>query len=229
VDDLAAPSCAGEPVDNLRVLAESLHLLRDTHTQPVEIVMSETVKKAENKNDAANSIAGVTPIEAPGDFTPLSTNALIYKPDDCHTHAVQGMLLGRLQMPPVGGEREWDVYVLRATKPTIGVDREGKVHAVKAGDEIRVPVTHVLDSDAKMQAISGSTEWTAEVYLKPTQKISIGGGKTLWQYDARMGKPRVRTPEEKMYNLTKIQGMATAAGQLPASANGQQASPPPPF
>jgi hypothetical protein len=181
-------------------------------------------KKPESKT---NDTAMPQPFEAPADFTPLSTNALIYKPDECHTHAVQGFLLGRLTMPPVGGEREWDVLVLRATKPTIGCDREGKVHTVKAGDEIRIPVTHVLDSDAKLQAISQSTEWTAEVYLKPITKISIGGGKTLWQYDARMGKPRQRSTEEKMYNLTKLPGMGTAvAGQL---GNGQAASPPPPF
>lgn len=218
-------------MDKLRALAGSLHLRRGQHTQTVEIETIMTDATASKKNEPGkNDTAMPQPISAPEDFMPLSTNALIYKPDDCHTHAVQGFLLSRIQMPPVGGEREWDVFVLRATKPTIGVDREGKVHAVKPGDEIRVPVTHVLDSDAKITAISGSTDWTAEVYLKPTQKIAIGGGKNLWQYDARMGKPRARTAEEKMYNLTKIQGMAGAsAGQLPAGNGQATAAPSPPF
>jgi hypothetical protein len=64
----------------------------------------------------------------------------------------------------------------------VGLDREAKVHAVKPGDEVLLPVTHVLDSDLKLEVVSKSAELTAELYVKPTQKISIGGGQILWQY-----------------------------------------------
>lgn len=188
--------------------------------------MSET--KTATKDVKPVDPKSIPSAAAPEDFTPLSTNALIYKPDSCNSHAVKGLLLGRVEMPPVGGEREWAAFVFRATAPGIAEDREGNIQAFKTGDEVRVPETHVLASDTRFMAIAGSPEWTAEVYLKPTTKISIGGGKTLWQYDARMGKPRHRTSDEKMYNLTKIPGMAGAPG-LPAHANGASAEVAPPF
>jgi hypothetical protein len=194
------------------------------------IINMSTDKKTETKAVDSKPVDPKSVVSAapPEDFTPLSSNALIYKPESCNSHAVKGFLLGRVEMPPVGGEREWAAYVLRATAPGIAEDREGNILAFKAGDEIRVPETHVLSSDARFTAIAGSPEWTAEVYLKPTTKISIGGGKTLWQYDARMGQPRQRKGDEKMYNLTKIVGGATAAG-LPAHNGTAAALPPPPF
>jgi len=161
------------------------------------------------------------PITAPvGDgFVPLASNRLIYKAEQCHTHALQGFLLARLEMPPVGGEREWGAYVIRATQPSIALDREGKVHPVKAGDEVLLPATHVLDSDPKIQVVAKSPEWTAEVFIKPSGKISIGGGQTLWQYQSSMKPPRKRDREEAMFNLTSaIGGNPQVAGQ-----NGQAA------
>lgn len=192
--------------------------------------MSTDAKKDPKAADVkAVDPKSVASAEAPSDFMPLSTNALIYKPDECHTHAVRGFLLGRIDMPPVGGEREWAAFVIRATAPGIAVDRESNIQAFKAGDEVRVPETHVLASDTKITAIAGSAEWTAEVYLKPTVKIGIGGGKTLWQYDARMGKPRARTAEEKMYNLTKIAGMGGPVPSVGAQNGAAAAALPPPF
>lgn len=185
-------------------------------------------KKNEPKNETTKPGELPAPFEAPAEFVSLSTNALVYKPDLCKTHPVQGYLLGRVMMPPVGGDREWECLVLRTTKPTIGCDRDDNVLPVKAGDEIRIPVTHQLQQDAKIAGIAGSTHWTAELFLKPKEKISIGGGKTMWTYDARMSpKVRERTQEEKMYNLDRVQGMA--AGQLPAANGAATASPPPPF
>ena len=187
--------------------------------------------EAKSKTEAAKPVdpKSIVSAAAPEDFTPLSTNALMYKPDSCNTHAVKGLLLGRVEMPPVGGEREWGAFVFKATAPGIAEDREGNIQAFKAGDEVRVPETHVLASDTRFMAIANSPEWTAEVYLKPTTKISIGGGKTLWQYDARMGKPRQRSAEEKMYNLTKIPGMGGPAAGLPAQNGAVAALPPPPY
>ena len=157
------------------------------------------------------------PIAEPGDgFIPLSSNRLIYKPDLCGTHPVRGFLLARLEMPPVGGDRDWAGYVVRLTAPTVGVDREGNKQPLQRGEEILIPETHVLASDPKIQVIAKSPDYTAEIWLKPSRKMKIGGGQELWLYDARMSKPRKRDDEEKMFNL----GAAIGAPQLPAS-NGQ--------
>ncbi len=183
------------------------------------------------KNDPKASILKAdglpAPLSAPvgKDIMFLATNVPVYRPDHCSDYGIQGWLLGVHEMPPVGGEREWKCFVFRATQPTIGMDRDSKKVPVMPGEEIWVPITHVLEQDPILKAIANHPTKTQEVFLKPTKKVAIGGGQTLWQYQsAVIGDIRGRTDHEKLLVAQTV----AAAPQL-AQANGSSAVVPPPF
>lgn len=152
----------------------------------------------------------------------LSTDRAVYSHDECHTHGVQGFILARLEMPPVGGSRPWNALLIKTTQPTIGLDRAGKKIAVAAGEQILMPTTYSLDHDPVIAKLADNPDWVGEFFLLPKEKIDIGGGKSMWTFKAQLiGDAARRTQEQKLYLAP------TAPAQLPA--NGQAAAPPPPF
>lgn len=187
----------------------------------------------DTKNDPKNQVLKADGLPAPlaapvgKDIMYLATNVPVYRPDHCSEYGIQGWLLGVHEMPPVGGEREWKCFVFRATHPTIGMDRDGKKIAVMVGEEVWLPVTHVLENDPILKAIANHPTKTQEVFIKPTKKIAIGGGQTLWQFQsAVIGDIRNRTDHEKLL----VAQTAAANPQLAAgAANGAGAAIPPPF
>lgn len=156
----------------------------------------------------------------------LATNRLIYKPDTCKDYGIQGVILAMLEMPPVGGEREWDALVIRATQPSVGIDRDGTMKAVQPGDQVLLPTVYSLEHDPVIAKLANNLEWCGEFFFKPKSKVSIGGGKQMWNYQASLiGDPMRRNEEQKLYVQLPAQSIA---GQLGAG-NGASASPPPPF
>jgi hypothetical protein len=156
----------------------------------------------------------------------LATNRAIYKHDDCNTHPVQGWILARLQMPAVGGDREWDCLLMRVTQPTIGKNREGDTVAVNPGDQILIPTNYTLDHDPVIARLADHPELIGQFYFKPLKKIPIGGGKTMWTFDAKLiGEPRKRSEEQRLYLALPPAAALPQFGGNGATAN----SPPPPF
>lgn len=184
------------------------------------------------KNDKATATAPAAAGSMPAPITAavtegrktldLSTDRAVYSHDECHTHGVQGFILARLEMPPVGGSRPWSALLIKCTQPTIGLDREGKKVAVAAGAQLLMPTTYSLDNDPVIAKLADNPDWIGEFFLMPKEKIDIGGGKSMWTFKAQLiGDATKRTQEQKLY-------AQSAPAQLPA--NGQQnVAPPPPF
>jgi hypothetical protein len=95
-----------------------------------------------------------------------------------------GFLVDLLDMPPIDagkdGQRDWQAFVVLLTHDCIGVDREGEVIDVKAGEELVVPATYQIQHALKRFA--KDPEAMHQLAIQPKKKIPLGGGKTFWTY-----------------------------------------------
>lgn len=114
----------------------------------------------------------------------LSLDRHIYQADKCKEFALVGYVIDLLDMPKIkmgrDEERDWTAFCFLTTHPTKGVDREDNIVDVKAETEIIIPATFQLHTALRRFAADPSA--MHEVGLQPTNKIDLGGGKTLWQY-----------------------------------------------
>jgi hypothetical protein len=140
----------------------------------------------------------------------VASDRMVYKPEQCHTHPVQGLLLGRQELP---GDPPWAAFIIRLTQPTIAVDRNDKVIAIAAGEEIYLPETNRLEGLRRAAANPGEV---FEVWVKPHEKIKLGGGRELWIYKVQVNKKsQPRTGDMKMFvggQQPAQLGMGDAAG-----------------
>lgn len=147
--------------------------------------------KADTKNvptDAEIRAAAIAKDDA--EFVTIITQRYMYNAEACMEVALVGYLLNRLPMPPIKG-RSWDAFLVRTTRPTKAVDRDGNVVEVNPGDEVLIPATFTLAT--VMNKASTNPDACYEVRIKPTKKIDIGGGHEMWEYDlAAKPNPRKR-------------------------------------
>lgn len=144
--------------------------------------------KASTKNTGGSAAPAAS---APGDvpsaleaappkgWVEAVSDRLVYKPDACHSKAIQGILMARVELPEGPNGDPWFAYIVRCTQPTLGVDREDKVHEVPAGAEILLPETFRL-ADLKKAAENLAIAW--EVWIKPKNQVPLGQGKKMWVY-----------------------------------------------
>jgi hypothetical protein len=129
-------------------------------------------------------------------FTKIETERYMYNPDKTRESGktlrpLIGYLLNHNPMPPMD-DRDWEAYVISTTAPTWGLNREKEIVDVPAGREMLIPATHQL-TQFLLKAAS-HPESVFEMYIMPSKKIDIGGGKKMWTYelgyDKKSFKPR---------------------------------------
>ncbi len=147
--------------------------------------------KTDSKNaptDADIRAAAIAKDDA--EFVKIVTQRYMYNAEACKEFALCGFLLNRLPMPPIKN-RNWDAFLIRATRPTKAVDRDGNVVDVGVGEEVLIPATFTLASIMSKAATNADACY--EVKIQPTKKIDIGGGQEMWEYDlAAKPNPRKR-------------------------------------
>jgi len=104
----------------------------------------------------------------------------MYKVEMCRKKPLIGYLINRLAMPPING-RAWDAFLVRATEPTLGVDRDGNVQELGVGSEVLIPATYELAQFFSRAASSPTNVF--EVFIGADKKIPIGGGQTMWTFE----------------------------------------------
>jgi len=148
------------------------------------------------------------------EFVEIITQRYMYNAELCKEVPLTGYLLNRLPMPPIKN-RNWDAFLVRVTRPTKAVDRDGNVVEVAVGREVLIPATFTLHS--VMSKASQNPDACYEVRIQPTNKIDIGGGQEMWEYSlAAKPNPRKRSTF----------GLAAVLGQdLPQLTAGDNDSP----
>lgn len=124
------------------------------------------------------------------EFVEIITQRYMYNAEMCKEVPLTGYLLNRLPMPPIKN-RNWDAFLIRTTRPTKAVDRDGNVVEVIVGREVLIPATFTLAS--VMSKASQNPDACYEVRIQPTKKIDIGGNQEMWEYSlAAKPNPRKR-------------------------------------
>ena len=121
--------------------------------------------------------------------------------------AIQGVLIGLLDMPPTAQGKPWQAFVIRLTAPTTATARNGKPGPVEKG-EVMVPATAQLSQVLSRPAAHPTHAF--EIHLSPGAKVKARVGE-MWSYDIHVNpRPVVRSGGMRL--------MAQAAApQLPAA------------
>lgn len=137
-------------------------------------------------NSAAASTA-VDPFAADdAAFKEIATQRYMYNADKCKDVPLVGNLLNMLMMPPIeraGILQPWNAFLIRVTRPTKGTDRDKNLVDVAVDSEVLIPATFELTQFLEKAATS--EKFVFEVFIKPKQKIDIGGGQSMWLYSLK--------------------------------------------
>lgn len=152
------------------------------------------------------------------EFVKIITQRYMYNAEQCKEYPLVGHLLNRLPMPPIKN-RAWDAFLIRATRPTKAVDRDGNLVDISIGEEVLIPATFTLASVMSKAATNADSCY--EVRIQPTKKIDIGGGQEMWEYSlAAKPNPRPR----RSFGLAAVLGANLP--QLPAAEGATDADVP---
>lgn len=136
----------------------------------------------------------------PENWMKVGGDRMVYKPETCHDFAIQGLLLGRQELPGGVGGLPWAAYVVRLTAPTKATDRtqDDKLVTIPAGDEIYLPETARLAQT--LQAAAENPDFIFEIWIKPTSKQKLGQGREMWLYTTRVSRTgRKRTESDRFF------------------------------
>lgn len=117
-------------------------------------------------------------------FKKLGEDRYMFNPNKGCSGSLVGFLLALIPMPPIerGKEmKDWDCFVIRTTEPCKALDREGQVIDVEPGRDVLTPATFKLAEVFSRAAMHPKACF--EVYIRPTKKIDIGSGQTMWLYE----------------------------------------------
>lgn len=145
-------------------------------------------------------------------FKEIATQRFMYNADKCKDVPLVGNLLNMLVMPPIeraGIMNPWNAFLILATRPTKGTDRDKLLVDVPVGGEVLIPATFELTQFLEKAAVS--EKFVFEVFIKPKQKIDIGGGQTMWLYSLK-AKPEPKA--RRGFGLAAV----LAPLQLPGAA-----------
>lgn len=151
------------------------------------------------------------------EFRKIATQRFMYQADKCKETPLVGFLLNMMAMPPImrkndQGElvpRNWDAFLIKATRPVLASDRDKVVAMREPGSEILIPATFELAQFITKAASAPGMVF--ELKIQPSKKIDIGHGQQLWLYDlAAKPNPLPR----RQFGIAAI----IAPRQLPAQA-----------
>jgi hypothetical protein len=148
--------------------------------QGTQAAKNESKNASTKANGGAHAAEGIDPKTGlPAGMVPVASDLCHYKPDTCSDVHVRGYLIDHQQMPPAD-TGPWSIFVIQLTEASKGEDRDGKVQKLEAGGYVAICVTHTLKpmlQYARMQNV------VFEIFIKPKEKVKIGGGKTMWTYN----------------------------------------------
>lgn len=142
--------------------------------------MNTTTAKNGTSAEPAN-VADNHSQSAPEDdgFQAIQTQRYMYNVDQCQAKPLIGHLLAVIPMPPMK-ERAWHAFLIRTTKPTLGINRDDKLVEVPAGEDVLIPATHELVQFLRRPCQHPTGVF--EVKIQPDHKIDLDGGHQMWMY-----------------------------------------------
>ena len=178
--------------------------------------------KTTPKSDVTASAAAASQqgYALPEGFVEVGADRFMYNPNKDCTGALQGYLLGLVDMPALerGKDRDgnkimqqWQCLLVRTTAACKGIDREQKVVDVKPGSDVLTPATFRLNDTFARAAVD--PENCHEVFIAPKKKIDIGHGQTMWLY--AMGANPKSVKSRKSFGIAAILPGSTEIKSLP--------------
>lgn len=149
-------------------------------------------------------------------FTEVGADRFMFNPNKGCTGQLTGWLLNKEKMPDIqrGKEtQEWDAFLVLTTKPSKGLDREGKVVDVPVGSMVLTPATFKLNDVFTKASVHAKLVFEVCIIPKPN-KIDIGHGQTMWLYKLGVDKEHPRPREE--FGLPALLAPPENARALPA-------------
>lgn len=136
-----------------------------------------TKTKTKPDSPASNGNASGDWFELPAEQRPK------YQPETCGERPIQGYLLSRLELRrPATDSRggTWWAYLIRLTQPTLAVDSEkgAEPKLREVGTEVLLPENVKLEELGRFL----HPEALVEVRVQPVEKVSLGGGRTMWRF-----------------------------------------------
>ena len=121
------------------------------------------------------------PANVPG----ASAEKFMFNPNKGCKGALQGHLIGRVEMPPIerSGEppRKWECFLVRTTHPcrAIGKDSQ-RVLWVPSYSNVLIPATFKLHFE--LDELLEDPHYCWEVQIRPKEKVRISPGLFMWTY-----------------------------------------------
>lgn len=134
--------------------------------------------------NASNTSEPTTAAPENDGFVTIQTQRYMYNVEKCRAKALVGFLMNLVAMPPMedaGVARAWHAFVIRTTKPTLGIDREGNVVDVPEGSDVLIPATHELGQFLLKPAYAPKAVY--EVRIQAKNKIKISKIRSMWLYE----------------------------------------------
>lgn len=144
-------------------------------------------------------------------FKKIETERYMYSPNGGCLDPLVGYLINLIAMPPIK-DRDWNAFVIRTTEETKVLDRDKKLITAPKGSEVLIPATYQLVQILEKASLQPDRVY--EVFIKPSKKIPVGGGQTMWTFElgADMAKP---LPRGK-FGPSAMLGGSEQIKQLPA-------------
>lgn len=165
------------------------------------------------------------------DWAKVNLTRKMYKPDFCAPiGGVRGILLKseESKSPKAVNKKNPDgiftMLLLRLTAPAPVVNDKGKIGRAEVGEDVIVVMTHQLKKLAK---VDENPTHTAEVELKPLQKIVLGNGNNMWEYECHVNTqpvPRASIPGEMLFSAAERTHLLGEAEKTGDAANSQQSA-----
>lgn len=170
------------------------------------------------KETSAKKNGGAVANELEDGWVELAVDRPMYKPDTCRKTPLRGRLINLVSMPETDNG-PWNAYVIKTTKPCLAVDGFDDSDAAKeypAGTEVLLTETVKLKGELSKLL---NPDFLIEVEITPTEKVKIGGGRTMWRYSIRANHKSV-AKRPAIYALNSV--TTAPARQLAAGGGGTE-------
>lgn len=175
------------------------------------MTQAEAVKNEATKNGNKAPAGAGASHNVPEGFIEVGQDRNQYKPETCGDMPVIGFLLGMIDLPNAGDVGVWSALVVRLTQPVKTVNREDQIVTAKVGDEIIVPATAKLKQ--AFANVANRQDLAFQVFIQPTHKQKLDGGKTMWVYKTAVHKDaKPRTGELRLIGGTMSRPVGMGEG-----------------
>jgi hypothetical protein len=131
------------------------------------------------ETDTGTNAGETTQVSEDDGFIAVQTQRYMYNVEKCKEMPLVGWLLSLVEMPPIDG-RVWHAFVIRTTKPTLGIDRDDNVTPVAEGSDVLIPATHELGQYLMKPAFNPRVVF--KVKIQADKKISVGKSRNMWTF-----------------------------------------------